>query len=76
MSEQIVNMYSKQYDECKYQLFTKYRYKKHGIMDIDDFIVDYEEEKKLAGISTNADLSNKQSAEQAGKVESLAANPE
>lgn len=54
LSEQIMDMYSKDFDECKYQLFYEFRDKKHGAWNVKYFIMDFEEEKKIDATLANA----------------------
>lgn len=72
LTKQIVDIFSKGYDECKYKLFTEFQDKKHGTQDIDDFVMDFEEEKMLTAILANVELSKKQGIKQAQKTITLA----
>lgn len=51
-----MDMYSKDFDECKYQLFYEFRDKKHGAWNVKYFIMDFEEEKKIDATLANAQL--------------------
>ena len=47
LTEDCIEMFSKGYNKCKYNLFKEYRDKRAESWDVDDFIMDFEEEEKL-----------------------------
>ena len=47
LTKDCIEMFSKGYNKCKYNLFKEYRDKKTESWDVDDFIMDFEEEEKL-----------------------------